>query len=99
MGVLICAALKEFGEDISNMKKFQRRDRIVESLKAAFLEVHVTMSTLKFRMAVQGDRSNYSVSEELNMAAFVFTLTEIGDKVGKLATEVEELGEIARFVG
>ncbi|KAL5995917.1 hypothetical protein ACLOJK_025990 [Asimina triloba] len=98
MGALISSALKEFGEHISDMKKFQRRDHIVESLKAACLQVHVTMSTLKFRMAVQGIRSNYSISEELAMATFVFMLMEMGDKVEKLVKEVEELGEIAQFI-
>ncbi|KAL5995911.1 hypothetical protein ACLOJK_025984 [Asimina triloba] len=72
------------------------RDGIVESLKAACQELHATMSALKFGMAIQGIRSNYSISEELAMATCVFMLMEMGDKMEKLAKEVEELVEVAQ---
>lgn len=81
--------LRELGDSVSKMRRFQAGAELLPKLKAVRVELtHFTPQT------VLGPLEK---DEELAVASFVFMLTEIVVKTEELTKVVEELGDLAGF--
>lgn len=81
--------LRELGESVMKMKKFQAGADVLPKLKAARVVLNL--------FTPQAVLQPLEKDEELAVASFMFLLTEIVEKMEELAKDVEELGELAGF--
>ncbi|XP_075642757.1 aluminum-activated malate transporter 13-like [Castanea sativa] len=85
---LLASTLRELGESILKMRACHA-EKIVPKLKSKRLELSLVISPSKLATIENG--------EGYTIAAFMFLLIKMVEKVEELAKEVEELGEPAGF--
>ncbi|OVA05770.1 Aluminum-activated malate transporter [Macleaya cordata] len=84
---MIARTLRELGDSITNMTRSRSAALIVAKLQLKRTELRVAMLASKLES-----------DDGLEIATLVFMLMDMAVKVEKLVQEVEELGDLARFV-
>ncbi|KAK3415726.1 hypothetical protein EUGRSUZ_H01530 [Eucalyptus grandis] len=86
----LARTLRELGESLMNMRRCQSDALVLRKLRSSWLVLRLYMSPTKLENACNS-------GEDLAISTFVFLLTEMLEKLERLANEVEELGELAKF--
>ncbi|KAK9280969.1 hypothetical protein L1049_003860 [Liquidambar formosana] len=89
VGSSLAWTLRELGDSIMEMRRCLPKALILPKLQSTRQEIGLVISPSKLATIEGG--------EGLAISSFVFLLKEMVEKVGELAKEVEELGELAEF--